>query len=139
MTRSAFSALQQDLSARLDGLVYLSESDAPFAFRSLPDWQGTDAPSADEFRRLAEIPEKTPLKSLKINAFFKPLVTQADWFGDEERAMADRFSSLKEWLTDQLTSLTVFRAGKVEIDFFLIGKTVDDQWLCISTHATETE
>ena len=139
MNRSALSDLQQDLTTRLQGLVYLSESDAPFSFRALPEWQGTDAPLVDELRPLLGIPEKTPVKSLKINAFFKPLTARFDWFGKEEEAMAVKFDSLKEWLSGQLSDLTVFKAGKREIDYFLLGKTIDNQWVCISTHATETE
>ncbi|MDR6195045.1 nuclease A inhibitor family protein [Siphonobacter sp. SORGH_AS_0500] len=137
-TRLASNQLIEDLKKEVEGLLYTSESDAPFEVTPL-SWTGEKSPEKEDFIRLLELEEGTPIQTQRLDTFFKPLLKSYDWFGEEETATLERYQKLKEYVTTQLTHTQVYRVGEVEIKVYIVGETIDQQWVALKTEATETE
>ncbi|MDQ1088859.1 nuclease A inhibitor family protein [Siphonobacter sp. SORGH_AS_1065] len=137
-TRLASNQLIEDLKKEVEGLLYTSESDAPFEVTPL-SWTGEASPEKEDFIRLLELEEGTPIQTQRLDTFFKPLLKSYDWFGEEETATLERYQKLKEYVTTQLTHTQVYRVGEVEIKVYIVGETIDQQWVALKTEATETE
>lgn len=73
-----------------------------------------------------------------FNEFFEPLIKMQDWFGVEEKQIAERFFKLKELLQQNLHDLKVFRIGKKEIDIYVVGLDKENILRGIQTKAVET-
>ncbi len=137
-TRLASNQLIENLKKEVEGLLYTSESDAPFDVTPL-QWEGEHQPEKEDFIKLLSLDADTPIQTQRIDTFFKPLLKSYDWFGEEETATLERFQKLKAYVTTQLTHTQVYRVGEVEIQVYIVGETVDNQWVALKTEATETE
>ncbi len=112
------------LTTQVDGLTYPSESDAPF---DVFCWPAKNDSAREEIA--AHAPPGATLQELSINDFFAPLKDTDD---------ANRFIQLRRTLEAQLSGLTVFRAGRIEVQIYLIGKTLSNQWAGVHTVSVET-
>jgi hypothetical protein len=65
-------------------------------------------------------PSDTAIESITLEDFFAPVVTDEDWFEDEDRAIAQRFRDLQAAIAT-LENVQVFRLGKIEIDVYIVG------------------
>ncbi|PMD98804.1 MULTISPECIES: nuclease A inhibitor family protein [Siphonobacter] len=137
--RLASNLLIENLKQEVNGLLYTSESDAPFEVNALPEWQEETPPEAEAFRTLLGLEADVPVKIQKIESFFRPLLKTYDWFGEEENQTVERYQQLKSFVATQLTKPQVYRVGEVEIDIYIVGQSVDGPWVSLKTKATETE
>ncbi len=137
-TRLQSNQLIENLKKEVEGLLYTSESDAPFEVTPLP-WEEEKQPEKEDFMKLMAVKEDTPVQTQRLDTFFKPLLQKYDWFGEEELATLERYQKLKEYVTTQLTHTQVYRVGEIEIQVYIVGKTVDNQWVALKTESTETE
>lgn len=128
-----------DLARRIKSLIrdlyYTSETDAeilPFA--------GDKAESVTKETLLAQTgkPADSAVEEKSFEDFFSRLTELQDWFGDEEKQTAQKFSNLKELLKKELKDIKVFKVGKIEVDVFVVG--LDSQGILrgIKTKAVET-
>src|SRR4051812_8309077 len=99
-----------------DGLVYRSESDAPFTPFSWGKADGDLTP--DKVARLAHAPAGAPVEEQTLADFFKHLT-------EEGADDADKYRKLQQTVGRQLTGVHVFRVGRVEIDVYIVGRTAD--------------
>ena len=98
------------------GLLFPSESEYPL---ELVTWESvTLTPETILTRSLK--PSDTAIESTTLEDFFAPVVTDEDWFEDEDRAIAQRFRDLQAAIAT-LESVQVFKVGKVEIDVYIVG------------------
>lgn len=98
------------------GLLFPSESEYPL---ELVTWESvTLTPETILTRSLK--PSDTAIESTTLEDFFAPVVTDEDWFEDEDRAIAQRFRDLQTAIAT-LESVQVFKVGKVEIDVYIVG------------------
>ena len=111
------------------GLVYVSETDAPFEVFIVV---GTE-----EFYGGLE-KEDRPVEEISVDKFFARLVKNQDWHGDKEKEMARKFLKLKDFLDSNLNNLRVFRIGRVQIEIYVVGLDEDSRLVGIKTKATET-
>ena len=65
-------------------------------------------------------PAETAIEAITLEDFFAPVVTDEDWFEDEDRAIAQRFRDLQAAIAT-LENFQVFRLGKIEIDVYIVG------------------
>ncbi|WP_410176008.1 nuclease A inhibitor family protein [Pseudanabaena galeata] len=65
-------------------------------------------------------PADTPIESITLEDFFAPVVTDEDWFDDEDRQVAQRFRDLQAAIAT-LENVHVFKVGKIEIDVYIVG------------------
>jgi hypothetical protein len=128
-------ALLKQLAAAAEGLLYPSETDAPF----LPfAWETMRDFSVEKLLFATRHDRNTPVEGTEFHDFFKPLVRIEEWFDDAESATALSFENLRDTLSDLLGELSVYRIGTVNIDIYVIGKTDDGYFAGVSTKAVET-
>jgi len=122
----------KELSA---GLYYISETDAeilPFA--------GTraDAVTKEEILRQTQSAPDAPVEERDFAEIFARLTALQDWFGDEEKATAEKFLALQRFLEENLKDLKVFKIGSIQIDIYFVGLDADGNLMGIQTKAVET-
>jgi hypothetical protein len=128
-------ALFRDIELACDGLIYISESDAPIvAFASKPG----DKFTAEEAVRQLGLPLETPVEQRDFDEFFSRLTANRDWHGDAERMRAGKFLALQKLLKENLRDLNVFRIGRIRIDIFVVGSDANGRVMGIATKAVET-
>jgi hypothetical protein len=113
--------LTDRLSQLSEGLLFPSESEyplEPFTWES-----ATLTPETILTRSLK--PADTAIESISLEDFFAPVVTDEDWFEDEDRATAQRFRDLQAAIAT-LENVQVFRLGKIEIDVYIVGEIGPD-------------
>jgi len=130
------NAVLTDLAKAIEGLFYSSESDEPF---ELLDWVKESGPM-DQGRilRLGRLPPSTHVEIHSVEEFFQELTKPEDWHGDPEKEAVRKYRKLVEVISRGLTVPKVFRAGKVKVDIFIVGKCVDGGWAGVKTRAVET-
>jgi hypothetical protein len=65
-------------------------------------------------------------------------VSEPDWKGAEELAIARRYQALLRLLKENLNDLKVYRVGRINIAVYIIGRSKAGNWLGISTRVVET-
>ena len=111
-----------DLLTKLsEGLLFPSESEyplEPFTWKSATLNRKTILTQAGK-------PAKTSIEAIALEDFFATVVTDQDWFEDEDREIAQRFRDLQTAIAT-LENVQVFRLGKVEIDVYIVGAIGQD-------------
>ena len=132
---SSEDVLAEPIKEAVSGLSYTSETDAEI----LP-FLGTQAAAvtSEEVLKQSGSPPNAPVTEKDFNKFFAPLTQIQDWFGDEEKTNAQKFSDLKELLQDNIRDLKVFQVGRVELDIYVVGLDADNNLIGIKTKAVET-
>lgn len=116
-------------------LNYISETDAeivPFTFRK------PEAVTAAEVIAQAGLKTDASVEEVAAEAFFARLTTIKDWFGPREKEAARRFAALKTELEKEMTDLTVFKIGKIQIDIYVVGIDKKGRLSGVKTKAVET-
>jgi hypothetical protein len=134
---AAPSSLSEILTQAAKGLLFPSESEFPFTYFEWPDYQGKRL-YASKILKLLNYPPDTPIEKKSLDDFFKQVTEVQDWYGEEENENVRKFVHLKQVLTEQLTSIQVYRVGKIEISVYIAGKTSDGHWAGLSTKVVET-
>ncbi len=129
--RQLFRAIAQ----ACDGLVYISETDAPVqAFSGKP----TAALTREIVLEQTKGKHGDPVEEVSFDAFFDRLTAIKDWYGASERARAEKFLSLQKLLKENLREPKVFRIGKIRIDIYAVGIDKDGYLTGVKTKAVET-
>lgn len=129
------SGLAKRVKKIVRGLYYISETDAEI----LP-FTGAKAESVDKETLLAQIggAVDSQVEERSFDDFFSRLTGIQDWFGDEEKESAQKFSELKEILQKELKDLKVFKIGNVELDIYVVGLDAENILRGVRTKAVET-
>ena len=109
------------LSILSKDLLFPSESDfplEPFTWES-----ATITPEIILTR--SKKPADTTIESINLEDFFAPVMTDEDWFDDEDRQVAQRFRDLKTAIAT-LENVQVFKVGTIEIDVYIVGAIGSD-------------
>ena len=109
------------LSILSKDLLFPSESDfplEPFTWES-----ATITPEIILTR--SKKPADTAIESINLEDFFAPVMTDEDWFDDEDRQVAQRFRDLKTAIAT-LENVQVFKVGTIEIDVYIVGAIGSD-------------
>jgi hypothetical protein len=127
--------LAEKIKRASEGLWYLSETDAEI----LP-FSGRPASGVTRENLLTQIgrPVETPVEERDFAELFDRLTSPQSWFGEEERAAAERFAELRNLLQKNLRDLRVFKVGKIELDVYIIGLDEKGNLTGIRTKAVET-
>ena len=129
-------SVKETLAQASQGLLFPSETDAPFEAFEWPDQEGK--PDKARVLELAGLPTGTPVKAKSLDAFFKDVTTAEDWHDDQEKAEVERFNTLVQTIKDTLKDVKVFLAGKgAEADVFMVGRT-ESGWGGLKTKVVQT-
>lgn len=131
-TSETVTVLQQ----AVEGLTYQSETDSPWAVFSWP--KATGVPTAEGVRKQGKHKANTPVEEKTIDEFFGPLVQEQDWYGDEEKAIAAKYTSLLTVTKQRLTNPKVVRVGDRKVAVYVVGQAKEGGWAGLKTTAVET-
>lgn len=132
MSDEIVAALEQAVS----GLLYSSESDAPFEVFVWPD--GPDSVTPEVVLARTNHPPGTPIAGQPVDDFFRGLTQDKGWYGAEERATGQRYRELQALVRQHLPDAQVFRVGRVQVEVYLVGRLADGRGVGIKTRSVET-
>lgn len=125
----------QKLAQACDGLVYISEADAPItAFSSK---QTTDETNGNILSQVVGKPDE-PIEETTFDLFFERLIAEKDWHGEKEKALVEKFRALKKLLEDNLSELRVIKVGRVRKEIFVVGLDKNKRIVGVQTQSVET-
>jgi hypothetical protein len=118
------------------GLLYPSETDAPF---EVVAWAGeTGAPAPARLLALTGHKAGTPVEAVALEDFFGELTQEQDWHGEAEKADVRRYRQLREIIEKRLADAKVYRVGKTRVEIYILGRAPEGGWLGVKTAAVET-
>ena len=127
--------LKKQIKKACEGLYYISETDAEI----LPFFgKQSQTVTKEEILRQTEYAADTFVEERNFGGFFARLTQIQDWFGDEEKATAQKFAEIKNLLERNLRDLKVFKIGKIQLDVYAVGINAENNLLGIKTKAVET-
>lgn len=126
--------LIEELSEATRGLLFLSESDYPF---EVFKWTSAE-PTRAFLRGLAGADSSAPVETRGAREFFRAAVSEPEWKGEEELALARRFQTLLRLLETSLADLEVYRVGEVDIKVYVAGRAPSGNFVGVSTRVVET-
>ncbi|HEV7993213.1 MAG TPA: nuclease A inhibitor family protein [Gemmatimonadaceae bacterium] len=133
------NGLRATLERAIEGLVYSSESDRPFAFVR---FDGTSVPvaqlTADEVAALADS-LGADTTELSLDEFLTRHIERVDVLDVESQRLIPRYEELRDTLRRTLGHVRVFRMGVTEIRCVVLGNDPSTGELVgIETVAIET-
>lgn len=128
-------SLSEEIKSAAEGLWYVSETDA-----EIFPFTGSKADSVTKENLLAQIGKSsdTTVEERDFNQMFERFIKIQDWYGDEEKAIAEKFAALKSLLEKNLTELKVYKVGDTERDIYFVGLDKEGNLAGIQTKAVET-
>jgi Nuclease A inhibitor-like protein len=126
--------LIEELREATRGLLFMSESDYPF---EVFVWGGAE-PSREFLRGLAGRDSSVPVETQGAREFFRAAVSESEWKGEAELALARRFRALLRLLETSLSDLKVYRVGAIDVGVYVAGRAPSGNWLGVSTRVVET-
>lgn len=127
-------AVAAELKQLTDGLMVLSESDAPLhvhTYASLTE-------AAVGMAKQARAPQTPAPSGGPWQQLLERQGTQRDYHKPAQAERARRFRELIPFLEGHLKALTAYRVGEVEVDWFLAGQASDGQWVVLTTQLVES-
>jgi hypothetical protein len=122
--------------------MYISEKDAPF---EVIEWNTTKSLTSELILELGEHPKSTPVLKSSIQEFFNPLIEERDWHKETEKEQVQKYKRLHKIFKENIANLTVFRVGKINITYYIIGHLKSEleglrqhHYVGVKTEATET-
>ncbi|MBS1794596.1 MAG: nuclease A inhibitor family protein [Acidobacteria bacterium] len=127
--------LTEQIKSAAEGLWYISETDA-----EIFPFTGSKADAVTKENLLSQIgkPPDTPVEERGFDEIFARFLRIEDWYGDEEKATAEKFAALKNLLAANLSDLKVFKVGQIELDVYFVGLDANGNLAGIQTKAVET-
>ena len=127
--------LVQQFKTATDGLLFMSESDYPF---EIHDWKDLPQVTPDHLKQLAGLPADTPIEETTVDNFFRPAVRNYEGQSETARSTSERYRQLLQLIRDNLTDVTVYKLGRINMPVFIVGKTRSGSWMALSTRVVET-
>jgi len=130
------SATMTALEQACVGLTYQSETDAPWtAF----NWSAASGKVTGEtVRKLGKHKTSEPVSEKPLDEFFAPMIEDLDWYGDEEKAIAQQYQVLLGVVKGVLIEPKVVRVGAKQVAVYVVGEAKDGGWAGLKTIAVET-
>ncbi len=128
-------SITNQLKQASEGLLFLSESDAPFEVVRWPT-QGQLTPA--KLLQLTNHPPDAPVEVVNVDEFFAIATVEEDWHDEEEREIVQRFQHLVSVLKQNLSNIQVYRVGQINIDAYIVGVTPSGHSMGLSTKLVET-
>lgn len=131
------SSFSEQINPLLTGLFYPGESDEPVE----PVTCYLDQPELltnSQIRDWLMLSTSVCVAEMAEAEFWEPVITEQDWYGDDEKTRTRQFQQLKKRLEDTLTERQVFRVGDAEIDVYLLGRQADGTRTGIKTMIVQT-
>jgi hypothetical protein len=127
--------LVQQFKTATDGLLFMSESDYPF---EIHEWGNLPQVNPEYIKRAAGLPPDTSVEETTVENFFRPAVQSYDGQSETARSTSERYRQLVQLIHNNLTDVTVYKLGTINMPVFIAGKTTSGNWMALSTRVVET-
>ena len=121
----------------LAGLFYPSESDEPIELVTCYLNQ-VEPLTVSQIRDWLMLPPSARVDEIPESEFWEPVVTEQDWYGDDEKTRTAQFQQLKGAVENELTVRQVFCVGETEIDLYLLGRQRNGERVGLKTMIVQT-
>ena len=129
------NSLASRLESACDGLIFISETDAPITpFGGGP---ASEITSQIILEQTGRSPNE-PVEERDFDEFFERLTVVREWYGEEEKARAKKFLELYTLLKESLQDRKVFRIGRIQLEIFAVGLDRQCRLTGVSTSAVQT-
>lgn len=128
--------LLAELQRKIDGLYFPSESDFPFEIVVWDDF-ADEMFHAEKWLLREGFPTDSPIENASLDSLFRNLAVEQDWHDDAQKAQVAQFKALRDFLQANLSDVTVYRVGKINVAIFIVGKFGRDV-VGLKTQAVET-
>lgn len=127
--------MRKKLEAACRGLVYISETDRSIS--PVLEAAGGETTLTEFVSRNLPVGSGS-IKEKPSSLFFDRLTVDRDWHSADDKKMVRRFRRLESLLMDNLAEVTMFRAGRVQIEIFVLGRDDERNIAGVRTSAVET-
>jgi hypothetical protein len=118
------------------GILFRSDTDAPFEAFAWPDGQGK--PDKARVLELAGLPPTTAVRTKSLEAFFDEATLEEDWHDEEEKQEVEKNKQLVKSINAALADVKVFETGRgVEKDVYIVGRA-EAGWAGLKTKVVES-
>ncbi len=128
--------IEAELTHAADGLLYLSEGEAPFEPVFKPG-VGSAAMTPEETLKALGVAADGPVEVRTLDRFFAGALEDSDPADDTIQSLRPRFQALKDLLLT-LTDAKAICTGEVDKRCYLVGRTSTGDLAGLVTTATET-
>ena len=125
----------EELERSVKDLWYISETDSEVKVFT---GKKADTVTKEILTAQINISGETNIEERNCADFFKNLTAIQDWYGDEEKETAEKFSTVEKLLEENLKDLKVFKVGQIELDIYVVGLDSQSVLTGITTKAVET-
>ncbi|MBU7585871.1 MAG: nuclease A inhibitor family protein [Nostoc sp. TH1S01] len=127
----------QKLKQTSNSLLMMSESEYPF---EVIFWsgEGQQTLTNQKLLQLTGHPLETPVETVELDYFFRNSAEAKEWHDEIQKQDVQKFQALVKTLKENLTDIKVYRLGTINIDVYILGKTVSGDLAGISTKVVET-
>lgn len=127
--------LRKQIEEACAGLLYPSETDAEI----LPFFGPRVGSGVREMLiNTVSLKDGEVVEERSFEEVFERLTTIHDWFGEREKARAERFTKLRDLLNENLDDLKVVRIGRIQIDIYIVGIDAVGNLAGVKTKSVET-
>ena len=129
-------ALRAELEGASEGLLYVSEGEAPFEYVEFAGAGESDLAPA-RFLALVGAPADARIEARSLDGFLAGQIEASDPADAAAQRERGRFEALRERLHERLTDPRVLRVGAAELRCYLVG-TVEGGVAGLATTAFES-
>jgi hypothetical protein len=131
------AAVLKSLLLASQGLLFVSETDAPFSPVDAPRMPFAALDDA-AVRTLAGRPASDPVETIRVDELFRNAVQEQPWHTPAEIVNVKRYQELVALLHATLPDAKVYRVGTVAIDVLILGTGPGGGALGLATKVVET-
>lgn len=103
------------------GLLMMSESDYPF---DVVQWEGAAPATQEKILQLTGSQDQ-PVEVVDLDYLFRNCAFEQEWHNELQKKDVKKFQTLVQTLKDNLSDISVYRVGQINIDAYIIGQTKD--------------
>jgi hypothetical protein len=129
--------IETELREATDGLLMMSETDAPFEFYHAENMKG-ESLNEETVLRLAAMPADYPFEETDLGYFFRNMTQARPDAGNAGIEQARRFENLQKKLNELLQDVKVYRVGESQKLVLILGRTPDGEIAGLKTMVVET-
>ncbi|MEH2437801.1 MAG: nuclease A inhibitor family protein [Nostoc sp.] len=116
------------------GLLMMSESDYPF---EVVQWKDA-APATQEKILQLTGSQDLPVEVVDLDYLFRNCAFEQEWHNELQKKDVKKFQTLIQTLKDNLSYISVYRVGQINIDAYIIGQTKEGDLAGVVTKLVET-
>ena len=133
--KNSLRDLVQRIARLCEGLVYISETDAPITvFTGGP----VDELNSESIIAFTRSTCDVRIEDVDFDKFFARLTKKEAWHNDANREQTRKFLELQKLLEENLNDLKGFKIGAIRVAIYIVGLDKNNNVIGLKTDAVET-